>query len=340
MRAVFIPKFGGADVLEVREVPDPVPAAGQVRVRVKAAGLNFAEVMARQGLYPDGPKPPCVVGYEVAGEIDALGEGATQHRIGDQVFAMVRFGGHAEMVVCDQLQAVPLPKGMTFEEGAVLPVNYLTAYHMLFRVAGLRPREKVLVHQAAGGVGIAVLQLCKTVEDVEVFGTASAGKHDAIRAQGCTHPIDYTTQDYAAVVQDMTKGKGVDVILDCLGGHDWKKNYGLLRAAGRLIYFGVSNLTTGKGTRNPFHVMGELIHTPLYNPISLMNANKSIGGVNMGHLWGETEMIREEMEALAQLYEAGRIKPHVDAVIPFAQAAAAHRRIEQRKNVGKVVLVP
>src|SRR3954454_6059715 len=246
MRAVVITKHGPPEVLQVQERPDPALGAGQVRVDVAAAGLNFAEVMARQGLYPDAPKPPCVVGYEVAGVVDAVGPGVDGDAVGRRGLALVRFGGHAELVCAPAAQVVELPETLGFEEAAAIPVNYLTAYHMLFRVANLRAGDRVLVHMAAGGVGIAVLQLCRTVADVVTFGTASAGKHDVLRAEGCTHPIDYRTEDYAARVRDLTGGEGVDLILDPLGGRDWKRGLRLLRPVGHLIAFGFANLAGGE----------------------------------------------------------------------------------------------
>ena len=173
MRALTITRHGGPDVLAVREVPDPEPAAGEVRLRVRAAGLNFSDVMARKGLYPDAPPPPCVVGYEAAGEVDALGEGVDEPEIGSRVLALVRFGAQAERVCVPAKQVLPMPQGASFEDAAALPVVYLTAYHMLFRVAPLRPKRRVLIHMAAGGVGVAAIQLCRTVADVEIFGTAS-----------------------------------------------------------------------------------------------------------------------------------------------------------------------
>jgi synaptic vesicle membrane protein VAT-1 len=339
MKAIWITKHGGPEVLEVREAPDPAPSAGEVRVRVRAAGLNFAEIMARLGLYPDAPKPPCVVGYEAAGVVDALGSGVEEPVPGTHVLAMTRFGAHADTVCVPAAQAVPMPEGMSFEEAAALPVNYLTAYHSLFRVAALRPRERVLVHMAAGGVGIAAMQLCRTVEGVETFGTASASKHDALRAQGCAHPIDYRTMDYAAEVRRLTNGRGVDVVLDPLGGRDWKKGYRLLRPAGRLVCYGFANLATGE-KRSVVDAVRQMAGVPLFTPIGIMNDNRAVAGVNMGHLWDEQEMLAEELSALVALYRLGAIKPHIDTVFPFAQAAEAHRRIQSRKNVGKVVLVP
>jgi NADPH:quinone reductase-like Zn-dependent oxidoreductase len=339
MRAIWIMRTGGPEVLAVRETPDPEARPGEVRVRVHAAGLNFAEVMARQGLYPDAPKPPCIVGYEVAGVVDALGPGAVGPRIGRRVMALVRFGGHAETVCAPAEQVLEIPDEMSFAEAAALPVNYLTAYHMLFRVANLRPGERVLVHMAAGGVGIAVLQLCATVGGVTTFGTASAAKHEVLRAEGCTHPIDYRSVDYVPEVRRLTGGEGVDIVLDPLGGHDWKKGMSLLRPVGRLVAYGFANLASGE-RRNLISLARQAIGIPVRTPLGLMNHNCSISGVNIGHLWGRAAMLREELDALLALWRAGQIKPRIDAVIPFASAAQAHQRITERRNVGKVVLVP
>lgn len=339
MRAVWITKPGGPEVLEVREGPDPEPGPGEVRVRVRAAGLNFSDVMARMGLYPDAPKAPCVVGYEAAGTIDALGAGALAPAAGDRVIAFTRFGGHADTICVPANQVMSMPEGMSFEEGAAIPVNYLTAYHMLFRVGALLPGQRVLIHMAAGGVGLAALQLCRTVPRVVTFGTASASKHDTLRAEGCAHPIDYRTGDYASEVLRLTDGKGVDMVLDALGGKDWKKGYDLLRPAGRLIAFGFANMSSGE-KRNYINLARQAVSVPLFTPLGLMDKNRSIAGVNIGHLWGEIEMLNEEMAAILALYREGKIKPHIDSSFPFADAASAHRRIQERKNVGKVVLVP
>ena len=246
MRAIWITSAGGPGALQVRETADCEAGPGQVRIRVRAAGLNFADVMAAQGLYPDAPKPPCVVGYEAAGVVDALGGGVLDHAVGQRVVALTHFGGHADVVCVPARQVFQIPDEMSFEEAAALPVNYLTAYHMLFRVACVRPGERVLVHMAAGGVGLAVLQLCRTVEGLVVFGTASAGKHEMLRAEGCAHPIDYRTVDYAAEVRRLTAGEGVDVVLDPLGGNDWRKGLKLLRPCGRLVAFGFANLASGQ----------------------------------------------------------------------------------------------
>lgn len=341
MRSVWITRHGGPEVLEVRTTADPEPGPGQVRVRVRAAGLNFAEVMARMGLYPDAPRPPCVVGYEVAGEVDALGPGVTGPPPGTRVIALTRFGGHAELVCVPESSLVPMPEGMEYQAGAALPVNYLTAYHMLFRVAALRPGEHVLVHMAAGGVGIAALQLCRTVEGVVTYGTASAAKHDAIRAEGCQHPIDYRSVDWEVEVRRLTGGKGVDVVLDPLGGWDTRRGYRLLRPAGRLITFGMANLASGaRRSLRSLVRHGLPAMLPHFSPMEIMNDNRAVAGVHIGHLWGERAMLAEELAALIELFRKGSIKPHIDSTHAFDRAADAHRRIQERRNVGKVLLVP
>lgn len=326
-------------MLSVRETPDPEPGPGEVRIRVRACGLNFAEVMARQGLYPDAPKPPCVLGYEAAGVVDALGPGTDGPAVGTPVVALTRFGGHADVVCAPVAQVLPLPDGMDFETAAAIPVTYLTAYHMLFRVANLQPGAKVLVHMAAGGVGIAVLQLCATVPGVETFGTASAGKHGVLREEGCTHPIDYRGTDYARRVRELTGGAGVDVVLDPLGGKDWATGLSLLRPVGHLVAYGFANIASGE-RRNPLRLVGQALRIPRFTPLGLMNGNRSVSGVNIGHLWQEVELLRAELSAVLELWREGKVRPRIDSVHPFTAVGAAHARLTERRNVGKVILVP
>jgi NADPH:quinone reductase-like Zn-dependent oxidoreductase len=295
--------------------------------------------MARQGLYPDAPKPPCVLGYEAAGEVDATGPGVDGPAVGTAVVALTRFGGHADSVCAPVEQVLPIPDGMDFETAAAIPVTYLTAYHMLFRVANLQPGAKVLVHMAAGGVGIAVLQLCATVAGVETFGTASAGKHGVLVDEGCTHPIDYRSTDYAVRVRELTGGAGVDVVLDPLGGKDWATGISLLRPVGHLVAYGFANIAHGE-RRNLLRMVGQGVRIPRFTPLGLMNGNRSVSGVNIGHLWNEVGLLRTEMSAILELWREGKVRPRIDSVHPFTAAAAAHARITERRNAGKVILVP
>jgi NADPH:quinone reductase-like Zn-dependent oxidoreductase len=316
-----------------------VPGPGEVCIAVSAAGLNFAELSARQGLYPDAPKPPSVVGYEVAGTIDGVGEGVRGFARGDRVWAICRFGGHAERV-CTRAELVrPMSAALGFVEAAALPVAYATAILLTSAFGHVRANERVLIHMAAGGVGLAALDLCKRVPGVTIFGTASAKKHDSLRARGLDHPIDLRTHDFEAEVHRLTDGRGVHVILDPMGGKNWRKNYRSLAPLGRLLLFGLANATQ-PGKRNLARVFSQIVQSPLWSPMGLMNDNRAVMGLNLGRLFDETELIEGGLDALRKLVDEGAVTPTVDSVFPFARAAEAHRRMESRQNVGKVVLVP
>lgn len=339
MRQVWITKTGGPEVLEVREAPDPQPGAGEVRIRVERAGINFADIMARIGIYPDAPKLPAVVGYEVAGSIDAVGAGVDNTRVGEDVLAFSRFGGYSDVVCVKENQALRRPAGMSADEGAAVPVNYITAYQLLIASGSIIKNDRVLIHQAAGGVGLAALDLCNII-GAETYGTASAGKHDFLRARGLHHPIDYTTQDFADEVLRLTNGRGVNVVLDPVGGDSWGHSWKTLAPTGRLMMFGFSSMA-GKG-KSLRRVVEALLRTPWFkfNPLTLMNENKGLIGVNLGHLWHEIDMLRGWMEQVLVWYGEGKIHPHVDRVFSFEEAGEAHAYIQDRKNVGKVLLRP
>jgi NADPH:quinone reductase-like Zn-dependent oxidoreductase len=339
MRAIWTTGTNGPDSLEVRETEDPEPGPGQVRIRVRAAGLCFAEVMAAQGLYPGTPKFPAVLGYEAAGVIDKVGAGVDQRRTGSRVVALARFGAHSDVVCVPDRQALALPPGKDFAEAAAIPVNYLTAYHILFRAAAIRPGERVLVHMAAGGLGTAALQLCRTVDGIETFGTASAKKHPALREEGCAHPIDYRKTDYAREVRRLTGGEGVDVVLDPLGGADSRKGLKLLRPGGRLVAYGFANMMSGQ-RRRPLRVLRQAAAVPRLTPLQLMNANKTVAGVHIGRLVDQADLLTGELTEVLALWAAGVITPRIDATYPFTKAADAHRRILSRANTGKLILTP
>ena len=236
MRALVITKAGPPEVLKVEERPEPEPGPDQVKVRVRAAGINFADVMARQGLYPDAPKPPSVVGYEFAGELES----------GERVLGGCRFGGYAEYVVTDRANVMPLPDDWSFEEGAAMPVNYATAYAGLVRYGNVQEGERVLLHAAAGGVGIAATQVAK-LRGAEVYGTASASKHEAIRGFGVDHPIDYRNEDFVKEVRRIAGDKQpLDLVMDAVGGASFGKSFSLLRPGGRLVAFGASAFASGE----------------------------------------------------------------------------------------------
>ena len=335
MRRLVIPRYGPPEVLEVREAPDPRTEPGTVRIRVRAAGVNFSDLLARQGLYPDAPRPPCTVGYEVAGAVDAVGDGVTALRRGDLVVATTRFGGQSELVVVPAPFVFPLPPGWTFEEGAAFPVVYLTAHHMLVRVAGAQRGETVLVHAAAGGVGLAVAQLAGIL-GLRVLGLASASKHAVLRDAGVV-PLDSRDPRWFEAARAAAP-RGVDVVLDPVGGDSWRQGYRLLASGGRLVCYGASVLSDGL-RRNLLKTVWRVLRFPRFGPLALMNDNRSVAGVNLGHLWTEAAILAPQVEALLSYAREGKLKPRVDRGFPLAEAAAAHRYIHERRNVGKVVLL-
>jgi NADPH:quinone reductase-like Zn-dependent oxidoreductase len=342
MRAVVITKHGGPEVLRVEERPDPPVGPGEVRVAVRASGINFADLMARSGIYPDAPPLPAVVGYEVAGEIESVGEGVADFAAGDRVIAGTRFGGYAELVSVPQSQLLRLPDSMSFEEGAAIVVNYATAYAGLVMVGGLREGDRMLIHAAAGGVGIAAIQIGKAV-GAEVFGTASATKHEAVREQGCDHPIDYHSVDFADEVIRITGGEGVDVVMDAIGPSSFRRSYRVLRQGGRLIMFGLAEVQAGEKRNIPALVKGlarmPLATAPWWKSLALMNENKGIFGLNMLKWW-DREGLDRLIPPLAERLAAGELRPIVAESFPFDGAGEAHRYLAEARNIGKVVLTP
>ena len=332
MRAVVITKHGSPEVLQVQELPDPPLGPGQVRIEVAASGINFADLMARVGLYPDAPKPPTVVGYEVAGTVVELGEGATGVTHGQRVMAGTRFGGYSDQVVVDASDAIPLPEGLTFEQGAAVPVNYSTAWAGLIGYGRLQPGERVLLHAAAGGVGIAATQIAKRA-GAEIWGTASPGKHEAIRGFGVDHPIDYTTSGWE---RDLPR---FDVIMDAIGGKSFKTSYRLLRAGGRLVAFGASSVMSGE-RRNLITAGRAALSMPRFGLIKQMSQSKAVIGLNMLTLWDDRGTLEPWITPLREMLDDGTLHPVVSDVVPFDEAPEAHRIISERRNVGKVVLTP
>lgn len=338
MRQVVTTANGGVEVLKVQEAPDPTPAKGEVVVQVKAAGLNFADILARQGLYPDGPKKPCVMGYEVAGVIEAVGEAVDPQLAGKSVVAMTRFRGQAEKVAIAANQLFVKPESLSFELAAAIPVNYLTAYALLVVMGSLHPGESVLIHNAGGGVGLAAIDIAQKI-GATTYGTASPGKHEFLRERGLDHTIDYRNQDWLPILKELTDGRGVDLVVDPIGGSHWKKSYAALRPTGRLGMFGVST-ASANGLKGKLKMIKAAVQMPRFHPIGLLNKNRGVFGLNLGHMWHEPEKVAMWMKVILEGVNEGWVRPHVDKTFPFAQAGEAHSYMEARKNVGKVVLVP
>jgi NADPH:quinone reductase-like Zn-dependent oxidoreductase len=290
------------------------------------------------GLYPDAPPLPCVIGYEVAGEVDRLGPGVTGLREGQRVAAMTRFGGYSDRLIVPAAQAQPFAERLSFAQAAAIPVNYLTAWLMLVHLGNVQRGDRVLVHAAAGGVGQAALQISR-LRGAEVIATASASKHERLRAAGAAHCIDYTSQDFLAEVRRITGGRGVDLALDAVGGDSFRRSYECLAPLGRLYMFGVSSFAPGQ-RRSLIAALRGLWALPRWRSIPLMNENRGVMGVNLGHLWSEGERVRAMLSEIVARVADGSLEPVVDRTFSFAEAGQAHAYLQDRRNFGKVVLVP
>src|SRR3954470_24299451 len=337
MRAAVLPRHGGPDVFEIQDRPDPSVGPGQVLVRVRAAGINFADLMARQGLYPDAPDLPAVLGYEVAGKVERVGEAVERLAPGDKVVGWCRFGGYAELVSARDGDLMLLPDDWSFEEGAAFPVVYGTAYAALVSFGNLRAGERLLIQAAAGGVGIAATQIGKLLR-AEIYGTASSSKHDAIREFGVHHPIDYRDKDFADEVRRIAGEESpLDLIVDGIGAKSWKDGYALLRPGGRLVTIGAASFVSGE-KRNLAKAAANFARVPRFNPIKMSSESRSVIGLNMLRLWDARGTVDEFIEPLSQWLDQGLLRPVVSEAFPLERIADAHRYMGERKNVGKVVL--
>ena len=338
MRQIWITRAGPPDVLQVREAPDPMPSAGEVRIRVEASGINFADLLARMGLYPDAPRIPCVVGYEVAGKVDALGEGVTEFQVGQDVLALTRFGGYADVVCVPTINVFLRPSQMSAQVGAGMLVNYVTAYQLLVVMGSLHQGERVVIQSAAGGVGLAALDICR-IYGAETIGIASAAKHEFLYTRGLDHAINSRGVNVLKEVRKISKDEGVELVLDAQGGPSWRQSYSLLAPTGRLLTYGISSLAPEQRRSIP-SLLRLLLTMPRFTPVRLMNDNRGVLGVNVGHLWHKPHLVRDWVEQLLTWYGEGKIAPQIDRSFPFAQASAAHQYLHDRKAIGKVLLEP
>ncbi len=315
MRAIVISKHGPPEVLRLVDRPDPVPTEGQVLVEVRAAGVNFADLMMRAGLYPGAPRLPFVPGYEVAGVAE-----------GRRVLAPARFGGYAEKICVPRRNVFPLPESLSFPEGAAIPVVYLTAWCALEELARLRERDRVLVQAAAGGVGLAAIQIARRKTDRITGVVGSESKAEFLRSLGVT-----------PVVRGRDPiGGPFDIILNSAGGRTIREDMARLAPLGRIVCIGASSILPGR-KRSLLGGIAFLMRQPAIKPIALMSANQGVMGLNLAHLRDDSEAFGNAMKEIS----AGLgtwLKPRVDRTFPLEEAAAAHHYLHDRKNIGKVVL--
>lgn len=332
MKAVLVERHGGPEVLRVASRPRPNPGQGEVRITVAAAGVNFADLMARMGIYPAAPRPPFVLGYEVAGVVESVGTGVGPEWIGRRVAANTPFGGYSEEVVVPVGALIALPDSTSFQEGAAVPVSYATAWAALVDYGNLRPGQRILVHSAGGGVGLAATQIAKQ-RGAEVWGAGSSVKHAALEAAGVDHPVDCSRRDW------QRKLPRLDLVMDPLGGRSWRRSYRLLRPGGRLIVYGMSSMVSGE-RRRLRSVARVLAGAPRFPALRQMADSIAVIGINLHTLWEDRGTLEPWTAPLGDLLAEGAITPVVAAECGFPAAPEAHRLLLERRNVGKVVLVP
>ncbi|MFC7212800.1 zinc-binding alcohol dehydrogenase family protein [Saliphagus sp. GCM10025334] len=323
MHAIEVNEYGDSDRLEYteREVPEPGP--GDVRIDVEAAGINFADVMQRRGVYPGGPEPPYVPGMEAAGTVDAAGEGVDLEE-GDRVVGMLGGGGYAEYATANAQMLLPIPDGMSFEEAAGFPVQFLTAHSCLFEWGELEEGESVLIQAAAGGVGTAAVQLASRA-GAEVFGTASTEEKLELASDlGCDYPIQYTEVDFRDPIEEATDGEGVDLVLESVGDDVFDRSLDALGHFGRLVTYGVASGVPANAENR-----------------RLLFENKSVVGFHLGQASRhDPKRIMRAVPDLTKGLAEGELEVIVGETFALEDANEAHQFIEDRKSVGKVVLVP
>lgn len=340
MRAVVLTGFGGFKNVKILKKPEPVPQTGEVLIRVKACGLNFQDLMVRLGAIDSPPKTPTILGFECAGEIEAVGEEVEGFKVGDRVVALPEFRAWSELVAVPTKYVYHIPDEMTFQDAAAIVMNYLVAYILIFDLISLREGKSILLHSVGGGVGQAIVQLARTIPNVTIFGVCSKGKHEALAATGLIdHLIDRT--DYVNEVRKITT-EGVDVVMDCLCGEECNRGYGLLKPMGKYILYGSSNVVTGE-TKSFFSVARSWWQVDKVSPIKLFDENKSLAGFNLRHLLymqDGSAYVRSTVEKIFGLWKDGKVKPVVDSAWALEDVAEAMQKMHDRKNIGKLVLDP
>jgi NADPH2:quinone reductase len=337
MKAAVLVRTGDASkAFEIREVPNPKINEGEVLIHVEGFGLNFADVMARQGMYADAPPMPSILGYDVVGRVTEVSAGVTNVKVGDRVTALTRFGGYAEYATANAMAVSQIPGDMPLGEGTALTTQYCTAYYAAAEAANIHEGDSVLIHSAAGGVGTALVQYAKHM-NCTIYATAgSEAKLKMLREEGVHHAINYQAEDFEAVIKDKTGGKGVDAIFDAVGGSNVKRGFRSLAAGGgRIVCYGASDITG----RNIFGKISTVLGFGLYHPIQFMNSSKSMIGLNMLRIADyNPAIIQRCLTRVVDLHQQGVFKPLVGGVYPVSQIGEAHAYLESRKSIGKITV--
>ena len=333
MKAVIVTKHGDPDKMEIQDVSMPTPGPNEICIKVSKAGINFADILSRMGLYPGAPTPPFTPGMEVSGTIHELGPDVEGFEVGDRVVGSGTNGGYAEYTVSNCKGVFKIPKEVSFEVAASFPAVYLTSYLMIIHPGDLQPGESILIHGAAGGVGLASIELAKIAGAKTIFGTCSPSKHEFIQERGVL-PVD--KDNFLAEIMQWTDDKGVDLVLDPIGGEHLMQSYRCLGSGGRVCSFGISDMAPGK-KRSHWHRIKSWLSFPKFDPLKMMTSNRGVFGIHLGR-WKNWEHLDKARKDLMGWISEGKISPHVDKVFPSEKVSDAHHYIQDRKNIGKVLL--
>jgi NADPH:quinone reductase-like Zn-dependent oxidoreductase len=343
VKLISIAKPGGFERLRLVDAPEPRLGAGEVRVQTQAVGVNFADVVIRLGLYASAKKYvgwPITPGFEVSGDVVELGEGVTDLSVGERVFGVTRFGGYASEVCVPRAQLFRVPSAWSYPEAATFPTVHLTAYYALRQVLRTRPGERVLIHSAAGGVGLAALQLARADGLSPIGLVGGSHKRDVALAYGASHVVDKSTQALWPEVERLAPG-GLHYVLESNGAETLKASYAHLRPTGRLIVYGFSSmLSRGRARPNWLKLAWDYLRTPRFHPLELVDANKGIIAFNLSYLFEEQGLLAEAMTRMLSEVERGALKPLPVRVFPLADAAQAHAALQGGATVGKLALIP
>ena len=342
MQKIVVRRPGGFSRLELQTLPDPLPGAGEVRVAVRAAGVNYADCVVRMGLYKSAREFvgwPITPGFEFAGIVDAVGEGVSDLPVGSRVFGVTRFGGYASRIVAGRDWVAPIPAQLSFEQAGSFPVAFLTARYGLMELGAARAGSNVLIHSAAGGVGTALCQLARAA-GVRCFAVVgSPHKLEHARAHGASEVVDKSRSDWRSAARAFAPN-GFDVVLDANGADTLKHSYQLLAPMGRLIIYGFHTMMAHGGLPNLPRLVVQYLRTPRFDPLSMIDRNVGVFAFNLSYLFTQAHLYLDAMREFSAQLERGALTPLPVQTFPLADAAGAHRALQTGKILGKLALVP
>ena len=333
MKAAVVKKYGHPENFELQDLPTPTPGPGEVCIRVSKAGINFADILSRMGLYPGAPSPPFIPGMEVSGLIHEIGPDVKDFEIGDRVVGSGTSGGYATHTISNVNTTFKIPDNISFETAAAFPAVYFTSYLMVIHPGALQKGESILIHGVAGGVGLASIELAKIAGAKTIFGTCSPEKHDFVREKGVL-PVD--KDNFLAEIMEWTENKGVDLVLDPIGGEHLMQSYRCLGSGGRVCSFGISDMAPGK-KKSQWSRLKSWLAFPKFDPLKMMTSNRGVFGIHLGR-WKNFDHLEKAKRDLMKWINKNKINPYVDKVFPADQVVAAHHYIQDRQNIGKVLL--